>query len=163
MLLSEVFDYPTKGVEAEDVDYELDFEGGTVTIAVFGTQLSEDVELSIVYRVEYYDPYFEHYEATEVPYGSTYVTYEAGGYEMTDINVSVEVDSLLVDNKKVTEDEFKRAGRLSDEVYQTALNIAKKEAEREAKQWAMDHAEDYIEAKEKSDRDDYYDDGSWYA
>jgi len=163
MLLSEVFDYPIKGVEVEDVDHELDLEGGTITIAVFGTQMSEDEELSVVYRVEYGDADFEDNEATEVPYGSTYVTYEAGGYDMTDIEVSLEVDSLLVDNKKVTEEEFKLAGGLSDEVYQTALNLAEKEAEKSAKNWAMDHAEDYIEAKEKSDRDEYYDDGSWYA
>lgn len=152
MLLSEVFDYSPKGVEAEDEDYELDFEGGTVKIAVFGTQVSEDVELSIVYRVEYGDVDFERHEATEVPYGSTYVTYEAAGYEMTDIEVLLEIDSLLVDGNTVTENEFKRAGKLSDEVYQTALKLAEKEAEKMAKYWAMDNAEYYIEAKEKEDR-----------
>lgn len=109
----------------------------------------------IVFEIDFGDIKFEDHEATIVPFGSTYATYEEGGTELTEFDIDPEVIKLKVNDKVVSEEQFKQMLSLTDEEYNVVLNSCKKSAKQYAEEWINDHADEIIRSKEESDYTDY--------
>lgn len=112
---------------------------------------SLDDVADIVFEIDFGDIEFEDHEATIVPFGSTHVTYEEGGKELSNYDIDPEVVELKINDKIVSEEQFKQMFSLTSEEYDVVMNTCKKSAERYAEEWINDHADDIIENKENGD------------
>lgn len=104
-----------------------------------------DVDADIVFGIDFSNIEVEDHEPTIVPYGSTYVTSDAGGTVLSDYDVYPEVVEIQIDGKPVDEEQFKQILSLTDEEYNIVMNTCKKSAEHYAEEWIDDHADDIIE------------------
>ena len=97
----------------------------------------------------------DHYGATMVPYGDTYVEYEPAGWEVDDVNCSEDV-KYTWEGDDITREQYLEINKMSDDELKAVVDVLKETAMDSYWDWLDENYEPPEPEPPEPDYDDYW-------
>ena len=97
----------------------------------------------------------DHYGATMVPYGDTYVEYEPAGWEVDDVNCSEDV-KYTWEGDDITREQYLEINKMSDDELKAVVDVLKETAMESYWDWLDENYEPPEPEPPEPDYDDYW-------